>query len=84
MPETIARRVRQHEAKRHFDAGGSVLISEYGHELTCSVYPDSTTHNNKMTTWAELAEVVTMWRNRYPDQRFYIIPTPQAEKSAND
>lgn len=29
-PPIVATRVTMHEAKRHFEAGGAVLVSEYG------------------------------------------------------
>lgn len=73
MSETIAHRVKRHEAKRHFDDGGSVLVSERGHELTVSVSASITTHDSSTITWNELTTSVKMWRNRYPNQRFYII-----------
>jgi hypothetical protein len=73
-PSIIARRVKMNEARRHFEAGGSVLVSEYGHELTRWVYPSSVTHDLTTTTWDDLAETVREWRNRYPNQRYYVIP----------
>lgn len=69
-----AQRVTRPEAKRHFDDGGSVLVSEYGDERTCRVHVGTTVHSNQTTTWADLVEQVDMWRNRYPNQRFYVIP----------
>lgn len=74
----IATRCTMHEAKRHFEAGGAVLVSEYGHEPTQTVRPDSTTHDRTRTTWDALAAMVKEWRNRYPNQRFYIVPTVDA------
>ena len=73
-PPVIATRVTMHEAKRHFEAGGAVLVSEYGHEPTQTVHPDTTTHDRTRTTWDALAAMVKEWRNRYPNQRFYIVP----------
>ena len=73
-PPIIATRVTMHEAKRHFEAGGAVLVSEYGHESTQTVHPDTTTHDRTRTTWDALAAMVKEWRNRYPNQRFYIVP----------
>ncbi len=73
MEQSIARKVHQNEAKRHFAAGGTVLVSEYGHEATRPVTSSTTTHNSSSTTWSELVENVRMWRGRYPNQRFYII-----------
>lgn len=74
MPITTATRVTQHEARQHFDAGGAVLVSEHGHESTRPVGPSTTTHTRTTTTWDELVAQVRMWRNRYPNQRFYIVP----------
>jgi hypothetical protein len=72
----IATRCTMHEAKRHFEAGGAVLVSEYGHEPTQTVTPITTTHDRTRTTWDDLATMVNEWRNRYPNQRFYIVPRP--------
>lgn len=80
----IAKRVTMHEAKRHFEAGGAVLVSEYGHEPTQTVRPDSTTHDRTRTTWDALAADVREWRNRYPNQRFYIVPTVDACTCSTD
>lgn len=71
MP-VIAQRVTIHEARRHFESGGSVLVSEHGNELTRTVSRDTTTHNRDTTTWAALVETVREWRSRYPNQRFYV------------
>ncbi len=73
MNQSIARRVHQNEAKRHFNAGGSVLVSEHGHEVTQAVTPATTTHSVMSTTWAELVANVRMWDGRYPNQRFYVV-----------
>lgn len=75
---TFARRVEYHEARRHFQAGGRVLVSEYGHDLTQPVTPTTTVHSNTTTTWDELAATVAKWRNRYPNQRYYIIDNEPA------
>ena len=72
----IATRCTMHEAKRHFEAGGAVLVSEYGHEPTQTVTAITTTHDRTRTTWDALAADVKEWRNRYPNQRFYIVPRP--------
>jgi hypothetical protein len=74
----IATRATMHEAKRHFEAGGAVLVSEYGHEPTQTVTPITTTHDRTSTTWDALAADVKEWRNRYPNQRFYIVPAVDA------
>jgi hypothetical protein len=69
----IATRVKFHDAKRHFESGGTVLVSECGHETTCPVGPMTTTHTRETTTWTELVAQVNMWRGRYPNQRYYIV-----------
>jgi hypothetical protein len=66
------RRVTQHEARRHFDAGGTVLVSEYGHETEVAVTPSTTVHTRDSIAWDELVGLVRMWRGRYPNQRFYV------------
>lgn len=83
-PPIVATRVTMHEAKRHFEAGGAVLVSEYGHEPTQTVRPDTTTHDRTRTTWDALAADVKEWRNRYPNQRFYIVPTVDACTCSTD
>lgn len=79
----IATRCTMHEAKRHFEAGGAVLVSEYGHEPTQTVTPITTTHDRTRTTWDDLATMVNEWRNRYPNQRFYIVPNVETEPYCN-
>lgn len=69
----IARRVKFHDARRTFSNGGEVLVSEHGHEAERGVYRDTTTHTRETTTWQELVDGVNMWRNRYPNQRYYIV-----------
>lgn len=68
-----ARRVKFHDARRHFEAGGTVLVSEHGHARTRPVFSSTTTHDRTTTTWDELATQVREWRSRYPNQRFYIV-----------
>jgi hypothetical protein len=69
----VARRVKIQQARRHFEAGGEVLVSEYGHEESRGVWLDTTTHSSSTTTWDALAEMVREWRGRYPNQRYYIV-----------
>lgn len=68
-----ARRVTMYQARAHFEAGGSILVSEYGHEATRSVTLDTTTHDRTTTTFEELRELVNQWRGRHPNQRYYIV-----------
>jgi hypothetical protein len=69
----MARRVKFHEARRHFEAGGRVLVSEYGHEPFVVVTALTTAHSSQTTTWDALAATVREWRSRYPNQRFYVV-----------
>ena len=69
----MARRVKFHEARRHFEAGGRVLVSEYGQEQFAVVTDSTTTHSSQTTTWDALAATVREWRSRYPGQRFYVV-----------
>lgn len=68
-----ATRVKFHEARKHFENGGSVLVSEYGREESRPVTTSTTTHSSETITWDELAGMVREWRSRYPNQRFYVI-----------
>lgn len=70
---TIAHRVKFHEARRHFLAGGTLLVSEHGHERSRPVTDLTTTHAGGQAEWDALVADVREWRNRYPNQRFYII-----------
>lgn len=69
-----ARRVKQNEAKAHFDAGGGVAVSEHGHLTELAITAGSTVHTKETTTWADLVADVRMWRSRYTNQRFYVVP----------
>ena len=84
---TLADRTTVAEARRNFAAGGGVLVSEHGHEPRQVVYLDTTFHTRETTTWEALCSDVRQWRNRYPNQRFYVlrpvdIPTTVAELAA--
>lgn len=81
-PPLIARRAKMIEAKDHFDAGGNVLIDERGHRETIEVFPGMVVHNWRTITWKELRRQVTEWKHRYPNQRWYIVPTPSGETAA--
>ena len=70
----IASRVSEREARDHFESGASVLVSEQGHLEELLVGPSTVTHDKSRTTWQALKAQVDMWRNRYPGQRYYIIP----------
>jgi hypothetical protein len=68
-----ATRVTIWQAKREFNRGGIVLVSEHGHEATRLVYPHTVTHSRDTSDWNALAADVSMWRNRYPNQRYYTV-----------
>lgn len=69
----VARRVKFQEARRHFLDGGRVLVSEHGDRLSIPVTNLTTTHAGDAAAWDELVANVRMWRNRYPNQRYYVI-----------
>jgi len=66
--------VSEADAKAHYEAGGTILVSEN----TPDTIPVSTittvhSHTQGITDWDELHEQVRMWANRYPRQRFYTV-----------
>lgn len=70
----VAKRVTLNEARAHFVQGGEVLVSEHGHELERSVFAHTTTHKGGTAdAWETLAASVRTWRNRYPNQRYYVV-----------
>jgi hypothetical protein len=70
--QRIAERTTCHQAERHFLDGGTVLVSEHGYE-TIPVSARSVTHHRNTIDWADLVAQVEMWRNRYPNQQFYVV-----------
>ncbi|AAN12858.1 hypothetical protein SEA_YEET_208 [Mycobacterium phage Yeet] len=66
-------RVTYYEAKRAFENGATIVVSERGHEETLRTSESTTTHTRETTTWEELREQVNMWRGRYPNQRYYVV-----------
>jgi len=70
-----ATRVTQAQAHRHFLNGGTVVVSERGHEQTLTVGPATTVHNRDTIDWDYLVHTVREWSSRYPNQRFYTVPT---------
>ena len=73
QPIGIARRINKPAARAVFDRGGTIAVSARGHETSFHVYPITTVHTKRSTTWEELTEQVTEWSNRYTNQRFYVI-----------
>lgn len=70
---TYAYRAKKAEAKQHMLAGGKILVSEYGHEVSRPVTPLTTTHQGGLAEWNALEATVRECRNRYPNQRYYIV-----------
>jgi hypothetical protein len=72
----IGRRVSAKLAKKHFDAGGDVVVvaGARARDTTCVVSRDTVVHNIGRTTWKELADTVKSYGDR--SQRYYIAPTP--------
>ncbi len=73
-PLVVANRTTAAAARAHFEAGGKVIVGERGHELVYVVGPTTTTHDKTTCTWEWLEQTVAEWRNRYPNQRYYIVP----------
>ena len=71
--DAYATRITVNEARRLFAEGAELLVSERGHEETTPVGRMTTTHSNRTTTWEQLSGMVEMWRNRYPNQRYYVV-----------
>lgn len=82
MTGRTAYRVTRSTAREHFEGGGAVAVSDRGDDAF-PIGPTTTLHTRDTTSWGELVELVTMWRNRYPGQRFYVVrdddPTADAE-----
>lgn len=68
-----ARRVTINEARRAFEAGREILVSEYGHKRTVPVTRLTMTHTKDRTTFDALRAEVNSWRGRYPNQRYYVV-----------
>lgn len=68
-----ARRVHQREAHAAFNRGETIAVSDRGHEPSFDVYRTTTVHSADSTTWTDLLEQVQTWRNRYSNQRYYIV-----------
>jgi hypothetical protein len=52
--------------------GGIVIVSERGAD-TLEVTESTVTHAGGLEAWNALVDMVDMWRNRYPNQRFYVL-----------
>lgn len=74
MTAILAERVHANTARKHFENGGRVLVTETDEANFVVVTPGTTWHSRETTTWEELSSQVRMWRSRYPRQRYYIIP----------
>lgn len=70
---TFAQRTTMTAARDHFNSGGTVMVSERGHNETLPIGANTVVHNKKNTTWEKLREQVEMWRGRHPNQRYYIV-----------
>lgn len=66
-------RVTMHEARRAFDAGREILVSEFGNERMTRVTRLTMTHTRESTTFEALRAQVNLFRNRYPNQRYYVV-----------
>lgn len=68
----VARRISAREAKAIFDDGGTILVSERP-EKDFVVDHMTNVINNTNYKWDELVTQMEVWRNRYPNQRFYFV-----------
>lgn len=68
----VAHRATFHDAKRAFADGATVLVSDSGQDRV-TVHRATTVHTRETTTWEALADQVREWRNRYPNQRYYVV-----------
>lgn len=69
-----AHRVSPDTARRHYAAGATVIVASDNRGATLAVGPSTVTHDNTRGTWETLAADVDTWRNRYPDQTYYVMP----------
>ncbi|MGI6797779.1 hypothetical protein [Gordonia sihwensis] len=69
-----AQRTTPEQARAHYAAGGTILVSDSGQDET-PVTKITTTHSTKhgITSWDELAEQVETWSSRYPNQHYYLV-----------
>lgn len=77
--QRIAVRVKFNEAKRAFENGADILISERGDHTHIAVTPSTAIHNRDTISWEDLVAQVRMWQNRLPNQRYYIVTTINEE-----
>jgi hypothetical protein len=68
----VARRISAHEAETIFNDGGTILVSERP-ETAFVVDHMTNVVTNKHYKWDELVQAIEVWRNRYPNQRFYFV-----------
>jgi hypothetical protein len=76
-PARVARLAKMHEARRHFDAGGSILINDNHDRYQFKVKNTTIIHNQTTTTWDYLTDEYRNRRFQYPNQRFYIVETTE-------
>lgn len=68
-----AYRIHKRDAAKFFKNGATIAVSDRGHEETFDVFPYTYAHNRETATWEWLTEQVDTWRNRYPNQRYYLV-----------
>lgn len=67
-----AHRVTTSVAARAFANGQTVAVSANGY-AEFPVTALTQVHSNRSTSWHALTTDVHMWRNRYPNQRYYLV-----------
>jgi len=73
QPIGSADKVTMHQARRAFQSGAQIIVTEQPKGETIPVWTTTTVNTNQATTWTELHDQVKMWRNRYPRQTFYVV-----------
>lgn len=64
--------VNARQAARAFHGGRHIIVSERQTD-DIPVSTTTTIHSAKTTTWDQLTRDVDTWRNRYPEQRFFVV-----------
>lgn len=78
LPIATANVATMDAAERHFAIGGQVVVSECG-APELPIYGSTVVHDATTTTWDELVLATNVWSNRYPNQRWFLIPTGEGE-----
>jgi hypothetical protein len=67
----VAYRVTPDAAQRLFTAGARIVVAETDRGPALEVTTTTTVNTRDGMSWDDLAELVAVWRNRYPGQTYY-------------